>query len=68
MAKVKAEVVKPSDVKEDKPLLPATVELVEGYNKNMTLYFAGGAIHFKDGKATVKAEISKALKQGGYVK
>lgn len=65
MAKVKAEAT--AEAKEKAPTV-VTVEVKDGYNKELTLYFAGIAIHFKDGKATVKADVAKALKQGGYVK
>ena len=65
MAKVKAEATAKV---EEKAAPIITVEVKDGYNKELTLYFAGGAIHFKDGKAVVEKDVAEALKQGGYVK
>lgn len=44
-----------------------TVELKDGYNPNMILYY-GRAIRFVNGEATVDTKLAKLLKQGGYVK
>ena len=45
-----------------------SIEVADGYNKDLTLYMNGKKIEFSNGKAIVKEDLVEPLKLGGYIK